>query len=115
MVITMRLTDIELEVMNILWKSGTPMTASDLIAASPADRTWKETSIHVILKTLEAKKAAAVDHYVPTAGRAAKAYKAALTKAQYVASRVLEFDVAIPDLLLAIAEDEKYAEKFSEE
>ena len=90
------------------------MTATDLIAASPA-RTWKETSIHVILKTLQAKNAVLVDHYVPTTGRAAKAYKAALTKAQYVASHVLEFDIAIPDLLLAITEDENYAKKFPEE
>jgi len=104
----------ELEVMNIFWKSEIPMTAADLIEASPT-RTWKETSIHVILKTLQAKNAIVVDHYVPTTGRAAKAYKAAFTMAQYVAARVLEFDVAIPDLLLAIAEDEKYAKKFPKE
>jgi len=114
MVTAMRLTDIELEVMNILWQSGIPMTASDIIEASPG-RTWKESSIHVILKTLQAKNAVLMDHYVPTTGRAAKAYKAALTTAQYVASHVLEFDIALSDLLLAIVEDEKYAEKFPEE
>jgi len=102
----MKLTDIELEVMNVFWKSEVPMTASDIIAASP-NRTWKETSIHVILKTLQTKNAVAVDHYVPTTGRAAKAYRGSVTKAQYVASQAIELDVAIPDLLQAIVEEEK--------
>jgi len=102
-----RLTDIEIEVMNVFWSNGAPMTASDIISASPK-RTWKETSIHVILKTLQEKETVVIDHYVPTAGRAAKAYKATMTMAQYLASQVLEFDVALPELFKAITESKKY-------
>jgi len=106
----MKLTDIELEIMNVLWKSELPLTASDIIAASPK-RTWKETSIHVILKTLQAKSVVVVDHHVPTTGRSAKAYKVAVEKAQYLASQVLEFGVDLPELFKALVEEEKKLKK----
>ena len=106
----MKLTDMELEVMDILWKSGEPMTASDIVAASPK-RTWKDASIHVILKTLQAKNAVVIDCYVPTAGRNAKAFKAAITRVQYVASSVREFDVSVHELLEALVADKAFLKK----
>jgi len=60
---------------------------------------------------LQEKSVVAVDHYVPTTGRAAKAFKATVTTAQYLASQVLELDVSIPDLLCAISEGTKNRSK----
>jgi len=90
--------------MDVLWRSETPMTASDIVVASP-ERTWQEVSIHVILKTLQAKNAVAVDRYVPTTGRTAKAFIATVTTAQYIVSHFRELNVSTPDLLRAIAEN----------
>jgi len=105
-----KLTDIELEVMDVLWKSREPMTASDIVVASPK-RTWKDTSIHVILKTLQAKNAVVIDGYVPTTGRTAKTYKAVVTTVQYVASNVREFDISILELLETLAGDKNFLKK----
>ncbi|MCL2842491.1 MAG: BlaI/MecI/CopY family transcriptional regulator [Oscillospiraceae bacterium] len=104
----MKLTNIELEIMHVLWKSGTPMTATDIVAASPK-RTWKETSIHVILRTLQAKAAVVLDRYIPTTGRAAAAYIPALTAGQYALSQIQESGFDVVGLIETIVGDEKAA------
>ena len=97
----MNLTDKELEIMWPLWDSGKPMTVAEIIAATP-NKTWQESSIYTMTKVLRSKGAVAVDHHVPTTGRSALAFKATLTKEEYVALRVLEFEVDIPKLISAI-------------
>ena len=109
----MKLTDVELEVMNVLWKSGESMTASDIVAASPK-RTWKESSIHVILKILQEKNAVVIERYVPTTGRNAKAFKASVTKAEYVVSTIRAFDVPTQELLEVFFTDGKKVFKNNE-
>ena len=103
----MNLTGKELEIMRVLWGSDSPMTVSDIIAASPK-RTWQEVSVHTILKNMVAKGVVVVDHLVPTTGRAAKAYKTVFTAAQYALEQVQTYGVGIGDLLSAAHEDEKY-------
>jgi len=105
----MKLTDKELEIMNVLWQSDTLMTAADIIALSP-NRTWKETSIHVIMRTLQAKKAVILDSFVPTTGRPSGAYKAALTVEEYALLQVRGFGVNIVSFLEAIMDDECYVD-----
>ena len=111
--IIIKLTDIELEIMDLLWKNETPLTASEIISASP-NRTWKETSIHVILKTLQAKNAVLLDGYVPTAGRSAGVYKAALTVEEYAVTQVRGYGVNLGNFIKAIVEDEVYSDMLSE-
>ena len=111
---TMNLTDKELEIMGVLWRSDSPMTAADIVVASP-DRTWQDTSIHIILKTLERKGVVAVDHLVPTSGRWAKAYKAVFTAAQCALKQAQSYGVCFLDMLSAICECEKTAKLLSEQ
>ena len=106
----MNLTGKELEIMQVLWESDSPLTVADIIAASP-ERTWQEVSVHTILKNMVAKGVVIVDHYVPTTGRAAKAYKAVFTAAQCALKQAQAYGVGIEDLLSAAYKDEKLAER----
>ena len=89
----MKLTDKELEVMDVLWESKTPMTVSDILRVSKK-RTWKENSIFVMMKRLESKKAVALDHYRATATNNARAYAPLITFEQFVALNIASINKA---------------------
>ena len=105
----MNLTDKELEIMQVLWGSDSPMTIADIIAASPK-RTWQEISANAILKNMVEKGVVVVDHYVPTTGRSAKAYKAVFTAAQCALKQAQAYGVGIEEILTTAHSDEKLVE-----
>lgn len=53
---TVVLTKSELEIMNVMWRVAEPMTRNDIISHS-ADKTWKDSSIHILLNSLLKKEA----------------------------------------------------------
>jgi BlaI family penicillinase repressor len=83
----MKLTDKEMEIMGVLWGTGVPMTASEIIEASE-NRTWKENSIYIIMNTLIKKGAVVLAHYKPTNTKTARAYGPALTSEEYAVSYI---------------------------
>ena len=52
----MELTRSELEIMDVLWDCGKPMSRADLLAR-PEDKTWKDGSVHILLNSLLRKGA----------------------------------------------------------
>ena len=78
----MRLTDKEMEIMAVLWSSVAPMTSSEIIGASD-NRTWKESSIYIIMNTLLKKGAVALAQHKPTVTNFARAYKPIITSEEY--------------------------------
>lgn len=52
----MDLTKSELEVMEVLWQAGRPLSKSEILTMSE-NKTWKDSYIHIILKSLLEKKA----------------------------------------------------------
>ena len=78
----MRLTDKELEIMAVLWRSESPLTATEIIDTSD-NRTWKENSIYIIMNTLIKKGAVVLAHHKPTSTKNARAYVPALTTEEY--------------------------------
>ncbi len=52
----MELTKSELEIMNVLWAEGKPLSRNDIITKS-VDKTWKGSSIHILLNSLLKKGA----------------------------------------------------------
>ena len=104
----MKLTDKEIEIMNVFWKSAEAMTAAEIIAAS-TDRTWQEISIHTILKTLLKKEAIVLSYRKPSVTRSAKAYTPTITREEYAAHQLRELDVDMIALINIVAEgDEKF-------
>lgn len=52
----MDLTKSELEVMDVLWRAGRPLSTSEILLMSE-NKTWKDSYIHIITKSLLEKKA----------------------------------------------------------
>lgn len=52
----MELTKSELEIMEIFWKAGVPMSRGDLLSWA-GDRNWKDSSIHILMNGLLRKNA----------------------------------------------------------
>lgn len=42
------ITKSELEILNVLWKAGVPLSRADILEQSK-DKTWKDNSIHILL------------------------------------------------------------------
>ena len=54
----MELTKSELEIMNVIWGAGRPLTRGEILDLS-VDKNWKDNSIHILLNRLLAKGALA--------------------------------------------------------
>ena len=52
----MELTKSEMEIMDVLWESGKPLSRADLLAHSE-EKTWKDSSVHILLNGLLQKGA----------------------------------------------------------
>lgn len=100
----MKLTEMQLEIMRVLWESESPLTASEIIARS-ADRTWKENSIFNMLHSLQRKGAVALDHYKPTVTKSARVYRATLSAEEYAAMRVFDSKPNLVELFRAVVKN----------
>ena len=83
----MKLTDKEMEVMYVLWGSETPLSVTEIIAASE-DRTWKENSIFVMMNSLLVKGAVNVPHLKPTVTKAVRTYQPTLSMEDMMARQI---------------------------
>lgn len=52
----MELTKSEMEIMDVLWESEAPLSRADLLARSEG-KTWKDSSVHILLNGLLQKQA----------------------------------------------------------
>lgn len=50
-----RISNAELDIMRVLWKSDRPMKASEIVKELSGDRTWKSQTCHVLLGRLSEK------------------------------------------------------------
>lgn len=48
-------TKSELEILNVLWEAGTPLSRADILEQSK-DKSWKDNSIHILLNGLLKKE-----------------------------------------------------------
>lgn len=53
----LKLTESELQIMDLFWSVGKPLTSQDILLLSPKDKTWKDNSVFIMIKTLQQKKA----------------------------------------------------------
>ena len=54
--VQVELTKSEMEIMDVMWESGVPMSRADLLARSE-EKTWKDSSVHILLNGLLQKGA----------------------------------------------------------
>ena len=83
----MELTKSEMEIMDVMWESGVPMSRADLLARSE-EKSWKDSSVHILLNGLLQKGAiqeAGLVKRIKTYGRV---FIPTLTREEYFATTI---------------------------
>ena len=103
-----RLTKSELEIMEVLWKEEKPLSRSFILSHAP-HRTWKDSSIHILLNSMLDKGAIQIEGFEQTGGRIARTFVPTLTANEYYAMIIKTSDAYheenLPELLSALLED----------
>ena len=84
----MELTKSELEVMNVLWSEGRPLSRNDIITLS-VDKSWKDSSIHILLNGLLKKEAIKEAGFIKCGKTYGRLYEANISCEEYYATNVL--------------------------
>ena len=83
----MELTRSEMEIMDVLWETGEPMSRADLLARSE-EKTWKDSSVHIQLNGLLQKKAIREAGMVKRSKTYARTFVPTMTREEYFAGTV---------------------------
>lgn len=110
----MYLTKNELEIMDVLWEQGRPLSRGELLTL-PQNKTWMDSSIHILLNSLLRKGAIREAGYAKCGKTSGRVYDAALSCAEYYVTTLdsTRMQPDLPELLKAylaarpIGEDEK--------
>lgn len=83
----MELTRSELEIMDVLWASQEPLSRADILARSK-EKTWKDSSVHILLNGLLQKKAIREAGVVKCSKTFGRTFAPTLTREQYFATTI---------------------------
>ncbi len=96
------LTKNELEIMDVLWEQGRPLSRGELLSL-PTEKTWMDSSIHILLNSLLRKGAIREAGYAKCGKTSGRVYEAALTCSEYHVSTLdaTRVQPSLPELLSA--------------
>jgi len=83
----MELTRSEMEIMDVMWDTGVPMSRSDLLAHSE-EKTWKDSSVHILLNGLLQKGAIQEAGLVKRSKTYGRVFIPTLTREEYFAQTI---------------------------
>ena len=83
----MILTKSEMEIMDVLWTSQVPMSRSDILESSP-DKSWKDSSVHILLNGLLLKGAICEAGFVKRSKTYGRTFAPTLTREEYFATTI---------------------------
>ncbi len=83
----MELTRSEMEIMDVMWETGTPMSRADLLAHSE-EKTWKDSSVHILLNGLLQKGAIQEAGLVKRSKTYGRVFSPTLTREEYFAATI---------------------------
>jgi BlaI family penicillinase repressor len=92
------LTKSELEIMNVLWDAGRPLTRGEILELS-VDKKWKDNSIHILLNRLLAKGAIAEGGFTRSGKSYGRLYETQITGEDYYAGSVFAVPAERLDML----------------
>ena len=98
----MYLTKNELEIMDVLWEQKRPLSRGELLSL-PENKTWMDSSIHILLNSLLRKGAIREAGYAKCGKTSGRVYEAALSCAEYYSTTLSSTKVqpTLPQLLKA--------------
>ena len=80
----MYLTKNEIEIMDVLWKENRPLSRGEILNLS-VDKTWMDSSVHVLLNSMLAKGAIEEAGFVKCGKTCGRVYKATMSCEEYFA------------------------------
>lgn len=83
----MELTRSEMEIMDVLWESEIPLSRADLLARSE-EKTWKDSSVHILLNGLLAKNAICEAGVVKRSKTYGRTFAPTMTREEYFATTI---------------------------
>lgn len=83
----MELTKSELEIMDVLWASDTPLSRSDFLERSE-EKSWKDSSVHILLNGLLRKKAIREVGFIKCGKTYGRTFAPMLTREEYFATTI---------------------------
>lgn len=78
----MYLTKNEIEIMDVLWTAGRPLSRGEILALSQ-DKSWMDSSVHILLNSMLKKGAIREAGFVKCGKTCGRVYEAALSCAEY--------------------------------
>lgn len=85
--IEMELTKSEMEIMDVLWAAEAPLSRADLLARSE-EKTWKDSSVHILLNGLLQKEAIREAGLVKRSKTYGRVFVPTLTREEYFAATI---------------------------
>ena len=83
----MELTKSEMEIMDVLWGSESPLSRADLLARSE-EKSWKDGSVHILLNGLLAKGAICEAGVVKRSKTYGRTFAPTMTREEYFAATI---------------------------
>ena len=83
----MELTKSEMEIMDVLWAEQTPLSRADLLERS-AEKTWKDSSVHILLNSLLQKGAIREAGFVRRSKTYGRTFEPTMTREVYFATTI---------------------------
>ena len=83
----MELTKSEMEIMDVLWASDKPLSRADLLAKSE-EKTWKDSSVHILLNGLLQKGAIQEAGLVKRSKTYGRVFAPTMTREEYFATPI---------------------------
>ena len=83
----MELTKSEMQIMDVLWASDTPLSRSDLLEHSE-QKSWKDSSVHILLNGLLQKGAICEAGFVKRSKTYGRTFAPTLTREEYFATTI---------------------------
>ena len=83
----MELTRSEMEIMDVLWEAGEPLSRSDLLTHS-GEKTWKDSSVHILLNSMLQKNLIREAGFVKRGKTYGRTFLPTMTREEYFAATV---------------------------
>lgn len=86
----MELTKSEMQIMDVFWETGEPLSRSDLLEQSE-DKSWKDSSVHILLNGLLQKEMIREAGFVKRSKTYGRTFLPTMSREEYFAAVVFSY------------------------
>ena len=101
-----KITNSEKQILEVLWDEEKPLTSSEIVGVSD-DRTWKASSVHLLLNSLLNKDLVEVAGFKKTTKNYARTFQPTMTRDEYSINQLRNTSRTLSRLFNALLKDEE--------